>query len=401
MRKTKEELDVIKQKYGVNRLFSWSARNCFHNSQYEYFLKYIKKIKPDNENSIYGTLGNSIHNILEDFYLKKIPYEEVINKFKDEWFLNYDIANLKFNRNDESKNKIIAEKYLYDLEHFCKHFIPLEYPCEVERFIPIKIGEFLLQGYIDIIWKENDNIIIGDFKTSTLYTGDKKDNEIGQLCIYAEGIHQQFKIPYNKIKIAWNFLKYCNITIVQKNGQSKIRQIERCKTGESIKAKVKIWLNEFKYTKEEIQKYIQLLIDYNIINVLPKEIQSKFKIEDCWVYTDITNELIKNWVTTVNNDLYEINQKETRYQEDLDENIWFDSNENVEKQSFYFANLCGYSANIHKPYKLYLDKYNAEKNGNVFSGVGKDTSNDKNDNQLNNNINNDINNEDFGWLNLI
>ena len=43
-RKTGEELEEVKRKYGVDRLWSWSRFNAYHNSQYEYFLKYIKEI---------------------------------------------------------------------------------------------------------------------------------------------------------------------------------------------------------------------------------------------------------------------------------------------------------------------------------------------------------------------
>ena len=45
-RKTKEELKEITKKYDVNRLWSWSKFNTYHNSPYEYYLKYIIK-KPE------------------------------------------------------------------------------------------------------------------------------------------------------------------------------------------------------------------------------------------------------------------------------------------------------------------------------------------------------------------
>lgn len=47
-RKTKEELKEITKKYDVNRLWSWSKFNTYHNSPYEYYLKYIIK-KPENQ----------------------------------------------------------------------------------------------------------------------------------------------------------------------------------------------------------------------------------------------------------------------------------------------------------------------------------------------------------------
>ena len=50
--------------------------------------------------------------------------------------------------------------------------------------------------------------------------------------------------------------------------------------------------------------------------------------------------------------------------------LWWEDEESVKKQSYYLSNLCGYSPNLHKPYKAYLDKLEAQKNGDIF-GVKK------------------------------
>ena len=41
MRKTPEELEKIKQQYGVDELWSFSRLNKYVTSPYEYYLKYI------------------------------------------------------------------------------------------------------------------------------------------------------------------------------------------------------------------------------------------------------------------------------------------------------------------------------------------------------------------------
>ena len=53
--------------------------------------------------------------------------------------------------------------------------------------------------------------------------------------------------------------------------------------------------------------------------------------------------------------------------------MFWDDEESVKSQSYYFANLCGYSANLLLPYKQYLEKLEKEKNGDVFTGLGEDT----------------------------
>ena len=118
MRLNKEQLNKVKDKYGVDELYSWSKINCFLTSPYEYFLNYILHKKEDNANCAYAPLGSIIHQIIEDYYNGKIKYENMIEQFKDGWITIIDIADLKFDRNDEDKNNNIKEKYKEDLFHF-------------------------------------------------------------------------------------------------------------------------------------------------------------------------------------------------------------------------------------------------------------------------------------------
>ena len=84
-RKTKEELKEITKKYNVNRLWSWSKFNTYHNSPYEYYLKYIIKKPEDRQDCIYTTTGGMAHDIMESLYTGKIEYENMDSDFEDEW----------------------------------------------------------------------------------------------------------------------------------------------------------------------------------------------------------------------------------------------------------------------------------------------------------------------------
>ena len=68
MRKTKEELEKIKQEYGVSELYSWSKINTFMTSPYEYYLSYVLHKKPDIDNCAYAPLGGMVHQIIENYY---------------------------------------------------------------------------------------------------------------------------------------------------------------------------------------------------------------------------------------------------------------------------------------------------------------------------------------------
>lgn len=371
MRKTKEELRQICEQNNVDILWSWSRVNTYLTSPYEYFLKYIKHINEDNNDCAYAPLGGMVHDILEEYYEQKIDYNEMLDKYDQGWMINIDIADLKFDRSDKEKNNNIKNRYNLDLQHFFKNHKHIEFQKAIEQFILIKLREdIILQGYMDIlIKKENNTFVIGDFKTSTIYKGKKALKECGQLVLYAIGLHQM-GVPWKNIKIGWNFLKYQNVTVEQKNGKKKVREIERSKLGESLQSNAKTWLKHFGYDPDDY--FVQMIQD-NSIDCLPKEVKEKFEFDDCWVYVDLTSELFQHWTDLVVNTIDEINLKTKEYKDTKNDKLFWDDEESVKSQSYYFANLCGYSANLLLPYKQYLEKLEKEKNGDVFTGLGEDT----------------------------
>ena len=113
------------------------------------------------------------------------------------------------------------------------------------------------------------------------------------------------------------------------------------------------------------------MLDANGIAVLPEDVQAKYKIEDCHVYIPLDQESIDKWVNLIDTTIKDIYLREKDYAENGSENAFWDSDENVEAQSYYFATLSGYSPSKHKPYAAYIDKLEAKKNGmDFFGGVG-------------------------------
>ncbi len=355
-RKTGEELEALKKKYKISQLWSWSRYNCFKNSIYEYFLKYILQIKEDRDDGIYGVSGNACHVILENFYSKIIKYEDMLQEYENALF-TFNAGELKYDRSNEEKNNNIANKYEYCLRHFFQNHEVINKKVELEKFILIRINGFLFQAYIDFIHKEDNCFVITDWKTSSIYTGKKIDKEKGQLVLYAEGL-KQLGVPLENIKIRWCFLKYVTVEIQQANGKSTERNIARNEIGESLKSNAKMWLNKSKcYSEDEINSYIDLLSMTNDIACLPEEIQSKYKVSDCYVYIPFTVEEIENLKLDIINTIVDISKKEAKYFKTKNDNIWWE--EITDEKSYFFSNLSGYSANLHKPYAQYLEKRKA------------------------------------------
>ncbi|MBQ9657253.1 MAG: PD-(D/E)XK nuclease family protein [Clostridia bacterium] len=405
-RLTTEQLENIKQKYNVNRIWSWSRINIFMTSPYEYYLKYVIKAKEDRTDCCYTTLGTICHDTLDNYYENKIPYEKMIDNFEDGWLTAIEIADLKFDRNDETKNSNIARKYKTDLQHFFKNHTKYKYPLSVEKPVVINVDNNIFVGYIDAIYKDDDVYHIIDFKTSTQYTGKNLTEHSGQLVLYALGLHQA-GIPLDKIHIKFNFLKYVTVQLQQKKKDSppKYRDIERSQLGEKLKANVTMWLKDAGYAPEDINNYISDLIIANDISVLPKEIQDKYVIQDCHTDIPLTEELINYWIETIKSTITDIELREKDYEEVGNDNMFFDTEESVKSQSYYFATLCGYSGNLHKPYQRYLNKLDEAKNGGgVFSGVGNNTDNNEDFVKNGNDVkivcatDKNIDNIDLSWL---
>ena len=393
-RLTGEQLEALMKKEGVDRIWSWSKINCFHTSPYEYYLKYIKKAREDRADSIYTTTGGLAHDILEKYYTSQIAYEKMLDEFEDGWIVAADIANLKFDRADEDRNEKIKDKYYENLVHFFSNHTILKYKPTIEQFVKVKIDGNLFQGYIDIAFKDDEEcIVIQDWKTSSIYKGAKAENESGQLVLYAIGLNQQ-GIPMDKIKIRWNFLKYVTIQYQQKNGAVKTRESERCKIGESLQANAKTWLNHFGYKPDD---YLKELLDTNSIDCLPEEVREKYIISDCYVYVDLTDKLINKWTEHVSTVIKDIELREKDYEETHSDACFWDTDESVKEQSYYFANLCSYSRNLHKPYDEYCKRLeSSQSNNDMFGGLlGDSVSSSSKD------INNKSSEVDLSWLDNI
>lgn len=141
-------------------------------------------------------------------------------------------------------------------------------------FCVIKVtDDIIFQGYIDNcgMYKDENGekrIVITDYKTSTIYKGEKLGKESGQLYLYAEGIRQRTNLPLDHISIRYLFLKYVNVKCLQANGTWKERQIERNQIGNKLYTTAKMWLGKLGYGEGEYIKdnYLDEMLMLNSID---------------------------------------------------------------------------------------------------------------------------------------
>ena len=393
MRLTSEELKKVKEKYGVDELYSWSKINTFMTSPYEFYLQYILHKKPDIDNCAYAPMGGICHSIIERFYGNEIKYEDMINEFEDSWTTAIEIADLKFDRNDAAKNENIKNKYKANLNYFFNQHKPIKNKVELERFLTAKIGDYVLQGYADAITKDDEgNFVIIDWKTSTKYSKKGLEEHSGQLTVYAIAL-MQLGVPLERIRCAFNFLKYCTVEYEQANGTYKSRDIERFELGEKLQSNLKVWLKKLGY-EEQMDEYLKMVIDTNGIECLPEDVQAKYKISDCYCFIDLNEVLVDKWTKEIIATIKDIELRKADYEETHSINVWWDSEESVKAQSYYFATLSGYSANLHLPYQTYLKKLEAAQNGDIFGNLLGGSTVATSSNVINNN-NDEL---DLSWL---
>ena len=364
IRKTKEELLELQKKYGIDKFWSFSRVDQYLTSKYVYYLNYIKHERKDAEQSIYGIMGGLIHDTVEDLYLGNINKNDLLDRFESFWSMNIDMLDIKFDRTDSEKNSKIKSKYYECLKHFMMNHELINDEMITEQFITIKIGDNYFQGYIDACTKDKNGIFtIIDWKTSTIFAKKDIPKKSRQLLLYSLGLHQK-GVPLEKIKCCFNFLKYVSVDFEQINGKHKIIQIERNKIGERLVASANRWLKKLDYSEDKVKEFNQEMILSNSLDCLPNEVQSKFSIHDCYIYIE-ANELLLN---ELENDLIkvckEIDDKTDEYLKTYDDKIFWDDEESIKKQEYYYYNLCDYTPNKVRPFKEYLESIEKKKQEN-------------------------------------
>lgn len=357
------KLEVLKKEYNVDKIFSWSEIELFSQDLYSYFLKKIKNVKSDKtDNSPYLELGGLCHDLLEQYYKDEIKYQDLAIKFKNRWD-ELELMGLKFNENDEVMNAKIAIRYNNNIINYFKNFIPLSGKNQLELPLHANINGNIFLGYADCVNKKTDQnnnsmFHLIDFKTSTIYKGETVDEKAKQLILYAIAIHQMYKIPYEKIRVSWNFLKYVSVSIKQINGNWKISNIERCSLGEKLTSYIKKFMKKEGFAAEEIENVCDKLIISNNIDAIPKEIRDRFIIDDCYINININEEVEDKFFEEVSSLCDKIKNYVKDYKLNSNEDIFFQEiNKNDE---YYYYNLCDYTRKLHKPFNKYLKQKELE-----------------------------------------
>jgi CRISPR/Cas system-associated exonuclease Cas4 (RecB family) len=163
--------------------FSFSSLSLYNTCPFAYKLSYIDKIKPVRSTAL--VKGSNVHSILEKFpdFIASKEFKFHENSIVSN-FLNSEIGNYF---KDVLLNKKTAREFKFGLT---KNF-------ENDTF-----EDSFFHGIIDLIFFENDELNLCDYKTGKF----KENQDFSQLLTYSI-----FFKKYNKIKINYLYVEHNKI----------------------------------------------------------------------------------------------------------------------------------------------------------------------------------------------
>lgn len=317
-----EKIKELKNK-GIP-VYSISRLNTVDNCGWEYWQTYMEHLTP--KDNIYSFTGTRIHKCLEDLQNGlTLNFPEEIEKILNE----AKLLDIKF------PNEKIEDKWVKDIMYFANHYnLPNYKKTDTEKKFLIKINDNYLQGIIDlVIYNDDGTVSIRDYKTSSKFSNSDLEEKGRQLILYGLAMEE---LGYKVKDLAWEMLKYVEISYKLKNGNIRTTIAERGFIVDKLKSDITKELKSLKkYTELEIEEIVDNAIENNSLDLIPDNIKDKYTIKDYICYYDFTDERIKETKAFIKAKIDEIEQFE-------DDISWWEPKEITPYNSFYCENLCNH-----------------------------------------------------------
>jgi len=177
--------------------FSYTMVNSFMACEYQYYLRYIKKVQlQETAASVFGT---AVHKAIHLGYVNDLPRDAWIKLFKTEWITANAQANISYTVNNEYIKKL--DKGQEMLGTYYDNFVKgIKAPKELEyRFGfsggGLPIGNHTLIGVIDQI---DDRKRVIDYKTGVKPTQLQLDFDL-QFTMYSYAYRKLFGEPESSL----------------------------------------------------------------------------------------------------------------------------------------------------------------------------------------------------------
>lgn len=330
----KEKIKELRDK-GIP-IYSISRLNTVDNCGWEYWQTYMEHL--EQKDNIYSFTGTRIHKCLEEIQNgKQINFSQEIDNMLEE----AKMLDIIF------PNENIENKWKKDIIQFASTYKKPNYnKVETEKLFLFQLGESYLQGIIDlVIYNEDGTISIRDYKTSSKYSNLELQEKGRQLILYGLAMEQ---MGYEVKDLAWEMLKYVEISYKLKNGNIRTTIAERGFILEKLKADITKELKALKqYSELDIEMMVDEAAENNSFDNLPSSIKEKYTIVPYICYYDFSPERKIETQLFIEAKINEIEQFEK-------DKSWWEPKEITPYTSFYCANLCGFR-DICQYYQDYLE----------------------------------------------
>lgn len=318
----KEKIKQLREE--GNTIYSISRLNTVDECGWEYWQTYQEHL--EGKDNIYGFTGTRIHKCLENIQNGiKIDFPKEVDKMLAE----AEILDIKF------PTETIENKWKKDIFSFAHNYVaPVYNKVETEKLFLVEIDGHYLQGIIDLlIYNDDGTVSIRDYKTSSKFTNADLETKGRQLILYGLAMEQ---MGYKVKDLAWEMLKYVEISYKLKNGKTRTTIAERGFILEKLKSDITKEMKALgKYDDLEIEMLVDTAIEENSFKNLPQSIRDKYEIKDYICYYDFTEERKAETKAFIKAKIEEIESFK-------DKKDWWEPKEITPYTSFYCQNLCNH-----------------------------------------------------------
>ena len=318
----KEKIKQLREE--GNTIYSISRLNTVDECGWEYWQTYQEHL--EGKDNIYGFTGTRIHKCLENIQNGiKIDFPKEVDKMLAE----AEILDIKF------PTETIENKWKKDIVSFAHNYVaPVYNKVETEKLFLVEIDGHYLQGIIDLlIYNDDGTVSIRDYKTSSKFTNADLEAKGRQLILYGLAMEQ---MGYKVKDLAWEMLKYVEISYKLKNGKTRTTIAERGFILEKLKSDITKEMKALgKYDDLEIEMLVDTAIEENSFKNLPQSIIDKYEIKDYICYYDFTEERKAETKAFIKAKIEEIESFK-------DKKDWWEPKEITPYTSFYCQNLCNH-----------------------------------------------------------
>jgi putative RecB family exonuclease len=195
-------------------VFSHSRLGTFETCPLQYELRYIRKIRTDEE-GIEAFLGSRFHEVMEKLYddlkFRIGSPDELLELYEKNWAREFH-DGIVVARADRT-----ADDYRLMGRTFISDYYKSHFPFNQSRVLGLEqkieidldgTGKYRLTGYIDRLARSADGTYeIHDYKTSNALPEQKELDEDRQLALYQIGVQARW-LDVERVRLVWHYVAF-------------------------------------------------------------------------------------------------------------------------------------------------------------------------------------------------